>query len=183
MGDTTISHEGFALLIMALRVDLPLPNYVADAQLSSLLGDLVDHQYLVSKEDQYLYLADDGRARLVEYFEDAFVDNVHLNHPDLGFFIDNIYIRCGKYGKNETFQMFHALLSRFSSLKKEVNNAMCIQARERGGKRPWNTLAELKDLGYYDLSKKKCRNVDWRYLWREERTPKTLVRRYKGVRK
>jgi len=177
--------KSLALLSIALRVDMPLPKHFSDTALQLLLDKQVGAGYLYeSHEGACLNLTESGKEFLVQSFGEFFVDKLHLLHNNLGFFIDHIYVvRYAEQDFKFTLDLVHEDLSNFSPLTAAVNEAMCEQARQLGGKRPWNTLTDLRDLGYYEVSKKKSAHVDWRYLWSEHWTSSSRVREYKGKRK
>lgn len=178
---TKLTPQEIALLIVALRADLPEwydNSHVQDTQDTLEL----DYGYLYRpSEIAALQLSDDGRGHLVDVLGKPFVDNVKMLHPYMGFYIDHVHVGHDSYGNAAATYRVIADHFRSRGLVGEIDLAMCQAGRAGRGRRPWHTLAELNEMGYY-VRKQTADRVDWRYLWREVEDSQGRRREWTGKR-
>jgi hypothetical protein len=171
---TDLIPQEVALLVAALRADLPDEKWYSDVHLAEAQKALqVDRGFLYRPAGiGALQLSEGGQSHLVDILGEPFVENLKILHPHLGVFIDHVYIGHDPYHNSQaTHYMMRDFLRHSTSgesLLGIIDQAMCQAGEEEGGKRPWNTLAELNELGYH-VNKKTDARVNWRYLWRETR--------------
>lgn len=185
MATTKLNETEMAVLVIALKVDLPsapiLSTHDADRDLVDAVAALTAYGYLcVTTEppppDISTSITMSGVEKLTELFGECFVRKVRW-FGGTHWFLDHIYNYGGTYGQDAAQKY-----STSSFVRNVVENVMRQLVpifnqigKLHGGKRPWVTKVQLRDVSEEDGA--------WWYCWIQQRaTDGYLTRRWRGKR-